>query len=174
MTRTAAAGHAHAHANAHASHLRRTIALARRRRRAVGPRAPLSLGAALADAVAATVGSWRFILVQSGVIAAWMAGNVLAGGSAWDPYPFILLNLLLSFQAAYTAPVIMMSQNRQSDVDRSRAVADYQVNIRAEAEIARLHEKIDLMRERQLMEVTQLLKAALARIEALEGRESKA
>ena len=160
-------------ANGRPSHVRRIVAIARRRRKS-GPPPPLPLGARLADGVAAAVGSWRFILIQSTLLAAWILGNALAGGGAWDPYPFILLNLLLSFQAAYTAPVIMMSQNRQSDVDRSRAVADYQVNIRAEAEIARLHEKIDLMRERQLMEVTQLLKAALARIEALEGRESKA
>ncbi|MBR0682596.1 DUF1003 domain-containing protein [Roseomonas eburnea] len=172
MNRTATASHTHA--NGQRSHLRRTIALARRRRRSLGPRTPLPLGAVLADAVAATVGSWRFIMVQSGLIIAWMTGNVLSGGGAWDPYPFILLNLLLSFQAAYTAPVIMMSQNRQSEVDRDRALADYQVNIRAEAEIARLHEKIDLMREQQLLEVTQLLKAALTRIEALEGRGTPA
>ena len=108
------------------------------------------------------------------MIAAWIGGNALFGRGGWDPYPFILLNLLLSFQAAYTAPVIMMSQNRQADVDRDRAMADYQVNIRAEAEIALLHEKIDLMRERELMEVTQMLKTALARIETLEGPGGRA
>ncbi len=156
------------------SHLRRTIALARRRRRALGPRPPPPFGAVLADTVAATVGSWRFILVQSGLIASWILGNAVFGAGGWDPYPFILLNLLLSFQAAYTAPVIMMSQNRQADIDRDRAMADYQVNIRAEAEIALLHEKIDLMRERELLEMTQLLKAALARIETLEGRGARA
>lgn len=158
------------HGQAYRRHLRATIALARQRRRGRGPRPRLSFGEAMADLVAASVGSWRFILVQTGLIAAWIAGNATFGGGAWDPYPFILLNLLLSFQAAYTAPVIMMSQNRQSDIDRDRAMADYQVNIRAEAEIALLHEKIDLMRERELMEMTQLLKAALARIETLEGR----
>ncbi len=156
--------------NGHHSHLRATIARARLRRRARGPAPPLPLGERLADAVAATVGSWRFILVQSGLILGWITGNATFGGGAWDPYPFILLNLLLSFQAAYTAPVIMMSQNRQADIDRDRAMADYQVNIRSEAEIALLHEKIDLMRERELLELTHLLKAALARIETLEGR----
>ncbi|WP_211187466.1 DUF1003 domain-containing protein [Neoroseomonas marina] len=130
----------------------------------------MPLGAVLADAVASTVGSWRFIIVQTGLITAWITGNAIFGGGAWDPYPFILLNLLLSFQAAYTAPVIMMSQNRQADIDRDRALADYQVNIRAEAEIALLHEKIDLMRERELIELTHLLKAALARIESLETK----
>lgn len=165
------ATHTHRHAgHAYRRHLRTAIRLARQRRRGTGPAPRLSFGPSLADAVAATVGSWRFILLQSGLIAAWILGNALTGGGAWDPYPFILLNLLLSFQAAYTAPVIMMSQNRQADIDRDRAMADYQVNIRAEAEIALLHEKIDLMRERELMEVTQLLKAALARIETLEDR----
>lgn len=165
---------AHHHGHAYRRHLRTTIALARQRRRGLGPRPPLPFGALLADAVAATVGSWRFIVIQTGLISAWILGNAVFGSGSWDPYPFILLNLLLSFQAAYTAPVIMMSQNRQADIDRDRAMADYQVNIRAEAEIALLHEKIDLMREQELMELTQLLKAALARIETLEARGKRA
>ncbi|GGJ36270.1 DUF1003 domain-containing protein [Neoroseomonas lacus] len=155
-------------ASAQPSHIRRTIALARRRRKS-GPPPPIPIGARLADAVAAAVGSWRFIVIQSALLALWITGNAVVGRSAWDPFPFILLNLLLSFQAAYTAPIIMMSQNRLSDVDRERALADYQVNIRAEAEIALLHEKIDLMRERELMELTLLLKTSLARIESLEN-----
>lgn len=155
------------------THIRRTVARAKRRRAKVPPLP--TLGARLADAVAATVGSWRFVLVQSVLLVAWLTGNVLAGERGWDPYPFILLNLLLSFQAAYTAPIIMMSQNRQSDVDRDRALADYQVNLRAEADITLLHEKIDLLRERQLAEVTELLRRAVDRIEALEARlEGKA
>jgi uncharacterized membrane protein len=161
---------AHHHAPHHdrtPTHLRRTIALAKKRRGA-GAQEPQGLGARLADAVAATVGSWRFILLQSALLLAWIAINAVLGRSAWDPFPFILLNLLLSFQAAYTAPIIMMSQNRQADIDRDRAVADYQVNIRAEAEIALLHEKVDLLREQQLAEMTELLKRALARIEKLE------
>lgn len=152
------------------THLRRTIARAKRRRAASAPAQHVPLGDRLADAVAATVGSWRFITIQSGLLAAWVLANAVLGGGAWDPYPFILLNLLLSFQAAYTAPIIMMSQNRQADVDRDRAVADYQVNLRAEAEIALLHEKIDLLREQQLVELTEMLRRALARIETLEGR----
>lgn len=155
------------------SHIRRVVAIARRRRKS-GPPPPLPLGARLADGVAAAVGSWPFILIQSTLLAAWITGNALAGGGAWDPFPFILLNLMLSFQAAYTAPIIMMSQNRLSDVDRERALADYQVNLRAEAEIALLHEKVDLMRERELLELTALLRETLARLQTLEDREKPA
>jgi len=151
-------------------HLRLAIARARARRRSPGPRRRITLGDRLADAVAATVGSWRFIVIQSGLLCAWIVGNSLAGSAAWDPFPFILLNLLLSFQAAYTAPIIMMSQNRSADLDRDRATADYQVNIRAEAEIALLHEKVDLLRERQLEELIGLLKQTLERLEAKEGK----
>jgi len=149
------------------THLRRVLTLARKRRRG-GVSTPPTLGERLSDRVAATVGSWRFVLIQSALLSLWIIGNIFADTEAWDPYPFILLNLLLSFQAAYTAPIIMMSQNRQSNVDRGRAIADYQVNLRAEADITLLHEKIDLLREQQLMEMTGLLKRALERIEALE------
>jgi uncharacterized membrane protein len=146
--------------------MRRTIARAKMRRGGATRRA--SLTDRLADAVASTVGSWRFVLLQSVLLAAWIVGNSVLGSGAPDPYPFILLNLLLSFQAAYTAPIIMMSQNRQAGLDRGRAVADYQVNLRAEAEIALLHEKLDAMRERQLAEMTGMLKRVLERIEKLE------
>ena len=152
------------------THLRRTIARAKKRRAPRRPPHRLPIGERLADLVAATVGSWRFILIQSALLLGWIAGNVAFGGGAWDPYPFILLNLLLSFQAAYTAPIIMMSQNRQGDLDRDRAVADYQVNLRAEAEIALLHEKIDLLREQELVALTEMLKRTLARLETLEER----
>ncbi|WP_137180080.1 DUF1003 domain-containing protein [Roseomonas sp. AR75] len=152
------------------NHIRRTIARAKRRR-GNAPMPP-GLGERLADAVAATVGSWRFIAVQSALLGAWIVANAVAGREAWDPFPFILLNLLLSFQAAYTAPVIMMSQNRQSDMDRDRALADYQVNLRAEAEIALLHEKVDLLREQEVQELTRLLRDTLARLEKLEERRA--
>jgi len=164
------AAHPEHHHHRRHIHLRTALSRARERRRGEGPAPPLTLGERLSDLVAATVGSWRFILIQSGLLLAWLIANAAFGGNAWDPYPFILLNLMLSFQAAYTAPIIMMSQNRQSDIDRIRSIADYQVNIRSEAEISLLHEKIDLLREQQVAELISLLKASLGRIEALENR----
>ncbi len=132
----------------------------RKKRPAAQPRLPPpGTGQRIADRVAAIVGSWPFIAIQSAAIAAWMTGNVIAGASAWDPYPFILLNLLLSFQAAYTAPVIMMSQNRQSEIDRHNAGNDYHVNLKAELEIEQLHQKIDLMREQEIMELVKLVRS---------------
>ena len=96
-----------------------------------------------ADKVAAIVGSWRFILIQSSILSLWIVLNVIAWHYRWDPYPFILLNLVLSFQAAFTAPIIMMSQNRQSEIDRKRAENDYQINTKAEEEIREMHAKLD-------------------------------
>jgi len=127
-------------------------------------------GQRLADAVATTIGSWRFIIFQSTAIVVWITGNVLAGKSAWDPYPFILLNLLLSFQAAYTAPAIMMSQNRQSELDRKHAENDYEINIKAELEIELLHEKIDLMKEKELLALTEAVTALSKQVETLSRR----
>jgi len=125
----------------------------------------LTPGAALADWVAETVGSWRFIVVQSVILAIWITLNVMAFIRHWDPYPFILLNLVLSFQAAYAAPIIMMSQNRQSEIDRRNAQHDYRINVKAELEIELLHSKIDALREReivQLLSIIQRLSAHLA------------
>jgi uncharacterized membrane protein len=115
--------------------------------------APKSFAERAADTVANVVGSWRFIIIQSALLFAWIAFNALSDGRV-DPYPFILLNLLLSFQAAYTAPVIMMSQNRQADIDRARNIADYEVNRKAELEIETLHEKLDLLREQEIAQLT--------------------
>ncbi|QOF76185.1 DUF1003 domain-containing protein [Variovorax sp. 38R] len=127
-------------------------------------------GQRLADTVAATVGSWRFIIFQSTAIVLWIAGNAMTGNGAWDPYPFILLNLLLSFQAAYTAPAIMMSQNRQSEQDRRHAETDYEINVKAELEIELLHEKIDLLKERELLTLTEAVRALTRQIEGLSAR----
>jgi uncharacterized membrane protein len=114
----------------------------------------LTVGQRVADAVAATMGSWTFIIAQSVLLVAWIALNVTAYVNQWDPYPFILLNLALSFQAAYAAPFIMMSQNRQQDVDRKCADDDYQINIKAELEIELLHQKIDQLRETEVLQLT--------------------
>ncbi|MBL0951439.1 MAG: DUF1003 domain-containing protein [Pseudomonas sp.] len=134
-----------------------------------------SFGERLSDKVAAVGGSWTFIICFSLTMLGWMLINtdVLSHfGMAFDPYPYIFLNLMLSTLAAIQAPIIMMSQNRQANVDRGRAVADYQVNLRAEAEIALLHEKLDLLREQQLTELTDLLRRALERIDRLETKPS--
>jgi uncharacterized membrane protein len=115
----------------------------------------LTAGQKIADTVAATMGSWRFIIIQSVILLFWIALNVTAFVQQWDPYPFILLNLALSFQAAYAAPFIMMSQNRQQDIDRKKAEDDFQVNIKAELEIELLHQKIDQLRETEVLQLTQ-------------------
>jgi uncharacterized membrane protein len=110
----------------------------------------LTFGQRVADNVAATMGSWPFIILQSMILLAWIALNLTAWIRHWDPYPFILLNLALSFQAAYAAPFIMMSQNRQQDVDRRKAADDYEVNIKCELEIELLHQKLDQLREQEI------------------------
>ena len=91
-----------------------------------------------ADAVAKVMGSWNFLIAQSLILGAWVALNITAWVEHWDPYPFILLNLMLSFQAAYAAPILLMSANRQAAVDRAQAHGDYLVNQRAEAEVEEL------------------------------------
>lgn len=131
-------------------------------------------GQRVADWVAALVGSWRFIIIQSCLLVVWIAINVIAVVQHWDPYPFILLNLLLSFQAAYTAPLIMMSQNRQAAIDRRNAAHDYDINVKAELEIETLHEKIDLLREQEVVELTRLLREMQAMIAAMERRSKSA
>lgn len=122
----------------------------------------LTRGQKIADKVAATMGSWSFIIIQTTILFFWIVLNVTAYVREWDPYPFILLNLALSFQAAYAAPFIMMSQNRQQDIDRKEAENDYRINIKAELEIELLHEKIELlhqkidqMREKEVVTLTE-------------------
>jgi uncharacterized membrane protein len=137
---------------------------ARRRRSDAKPKPELSMGERVADWVAATMGSWTFIIVQSIILIAWMVLNITAYVQQWDPYPFILLNLVLSFQAAYAAPVIMMSQNRQATIDRAAAEADYGVNAKAELEIELLHQKMDLLREQEVSELIQVIRRLEARL----------
>lgn len=113
----------------------------------------LTLGQRVADRVAGFGGSWTFILSFMGFLVIWIAVNVWwFSHRAFDPYPFILLNLILSCIAALQAPVIMMSQNRQEEKDRERARKDYMVNLKSELEIRMLHEKLDhLISEQQVM-----------------------
>ncbi|MFN3850064.1 MAG: DUF1003 domain-containing protein [Spirosomataceae bacterium] len=104
----------------------------------------LSLGQRLSDKIADFGGSWTFITIFMVILISWMIINaVFLKSSAFDPYPFILLNLVLSCIAALQAPIIMMSQNRQEEKDRERAKKDYQINLRAELEIRLLHQKLD-------------------------------
>jgi uncharacterized membrane protein len=131
------------------------------------PKPPVLLGDRFADRVAEIVGSWRFVIIQSTLLAIWLALNVTAFVHHWDPYPFILLNLMLSFQAAYTAPIIMMSQNRQAQIDRHDAKHDYEVNMKAELEIELLHDKMNLLREEEVVEIIKLIQEQNQKIEHL-------
>jgi uncharacterized membrane protein len=145
---------------------------AARRRRAKPHESVPRFGERISDSVAALVGSWPFIIVQSIILVIWMVLNVTAYVQRWDPYPFILLNLVLSFQAAYAAPIIMMSQNRQAAIDRKEAKHDYDINIKAELEIELLHQKIDLLRETEIQELTRTIRSLEDRIVAKEAPAS--
>jgi uncharacterized membrane protein len=119
----------------------------------------LTFGQHVADKVAAFGGSWTFILLFGGIILGWITLNTILLASTkntFDPYPFILLNLVLSMLAALQAPVIMMSQNRLSVKDRLDASHDYEVNLKAEMEIANLHEKLDELREKKWAELVEM------------------
>ncbi len=105
----------------------------------------MTLGQRVADRVADTIGSWPFIIIQTCILTIWIILNVIGWIKHWDPYPFILLNLALSFQAAYSGPVIMMSQNRQSAKDRIAAEVDHEVNTKAELEINNLIRRLDVL-----------------------------
>ena len=116
-----------------------------------------TFGSRLSDAVAKGMGSWRFIIVQTILVILWMALNLVGFIYHWDVYPFILLNLLFSTQAAYAAPIIMMSQNRQSERDRVQAQADYQTNIDAKQEIEALATKLNQLEVEKLDKIIAML-----------------
>ena len=128
-----------------------------------------SQGERIADIVTETVGSWRFIIIQSCLLAIWIALNVSAWIAHWDPYPFILLNLALSFQAAYATPFILMSQNRQSTIDRDKAQQDLDCDLKAEMEIELLHEKLDSLKDKEIADLQLALQRQYAIIQRLEG-----
>jgi len=121
----------------------------------------MTFGERIADRVAGFGGSWTFILTFLSVLVIYTAINVVLGRTAWDPYPFILLNLFLSMLAAIQAPVIMMSQNRQDTKDRLRSELDFDVNRRAESEIQGLARKLNLLGE-QINDVEDLLRQKLS------------
>ena len=120
----------------------------------------LTFGQRLADQVASFGGSWTFIMIFASILLSWIILNsvILARmNSAFDPYPYILLNLFLSMLASIQAPIIMMSQKRQAAKDRLDAAHDYEVNMKAELEIADLHKKMDELREKQWLELIEML-----------------
>ena len=117
-----------------------------------------TLGQRAADAIAKFAGSWAFIFSFTGVLILWMVVNALLASKAFDPYPFILLNLVLSCVAAIQAPLIMMSQNRQEEKDRRRAENDYKVNLKTEIMIEDLYDKVNAILAKQ-SELEKLLRA---------------
>jgi uncharacterized membrane protein len=125
-----------------------------------------TLGERVADRVAAFGGSWTFIFLFLGVLLAWVGMNTWAAARAPDPFPFIFLNLILSMVAALQAPVIMMSQNRQTEKDREAMAHDYEVNLKAELEIMSLHDKIDALR---LSHLDGRLDEIMKRLEGIEA-----
>ncbi len=129
-----------------------------------------SRGQRAADAVARFGGSWTFVGLFAAVMLSWVLLNAVllaSRGSTFDPYPYILLNLFLSMLAAIQAPVILMSQNRQSEKDRLGAEHDYEVNLKAELEIMLLHEKVDNLRQTQWQELLTLQKDQLRLLASL-------
>jgi uncharacterized membrane protein len=126
-----------------------------------------SLGDRVADAIARVGGSWSFIIGFLVFLAIWTLANAwMLGRDTFDPYPFVFLNLVLSMIAALQAPVIMMSQNRQTERDRLEATHDYEVNLKAEIEIMALHEKIDLLRQKEITELRDEIAALRALLAA--------
>ncbi|MBI1281913.1 MAG: DUF1003 domain-containing protein [Anaerolineaceae bacterium] len=120
-----------------------------------------TLGDRFADKISSLAGSWRFIIFFCLLMGVWIGVNAILGSHAFDPFPFILLNLALSTLAALQAPVILMSQNRQAAKDRAVAQNDYQVNLKSEVEIADLHRKVDSLTEALTMQ-TRLVNALVA------------
>lgn len=141
--------------------------------------AMISRGQRAADAVAAFGGSWIFIGLFAATMLAWIALNslvLLRYDKAFDPYPYILLNLVLSMLAAIQAPIILMSQNRQAEKDRLNAQHDYEVNLKAELEIMLLHEKMDMLREGQwnmLLDLQREQLVLLTRLNALNEQKDQ-
>jgi uncharacterized membrane protein len=130
----------------------------------------MTFGQRLADKVASFGGSWAFISIFAVVLVIWILLNsfvLITYSKAFDPYPYILLNLFLSMLAAIQAPIILMSQNRQAYKDRLSAEHDYEVNLKAELEIMTLHEKLDVLRERQWSELISIQKEQLTLLSQL-------
>ncbi len=135
------------------------------------PQEVLSRGQSISDKVASFGGSWKFIISFSVILAVWILFNELSPASGrFDPYPFILMNLVLSAIAALQAPIIMMSQNRKEEKDRKRSENDYLINLKAELELRSLHQKIDLLLQEQ---IKSLFDSQLRQLKMLEKIEAK-
>ena len=132
-----------------------------------------SFGERAADQVARFGGSWHFLILFGVILVVWMAANVVMASRAFDPYPFILLNLVLSCVAAVQAPIIMMSQRRTEAKDRIRSLNDYQVNLKAELEIRHLHEKVDHLMMRQWERLAELQRLQIEMMQELLDRKRK-
>lgn len=127
-----------------------------------------SFSSKVADKVASFGGSWKFIILFVAFMLVWISINLYLLQKPFDPFPFILLNLFLSFIAAVQAPVIMMSQNRKEEKDRQRAVNDYLVNLKSEIELRNLHQKIDLLMSEQMQTLFEIQKAQLEMMEDIQ------
>jgi uncharacterized membrane protein len=116
-----------------------------------------TFGQRIADSISNGMGSWTFIIIQTIFVLGWMACNLIGYLMHWDPYPFILLNLLFSTQAAYAAPIIMMSQKRQNERDRLQAMDDYQTNLEAKLEIEELQRRLNRIETDKLDKILAIL-----------------
>ena len=138
------------------------------------PKEIMTRGQSISDKVARCGGSWSFILSFSALLFAWILVNIfLSDANKFDPYPFILMNLVLSTIAALQAPVIMMSQNRKEEKDRKRNENDYMVNLKAELQVRSLHQKIDLMQKEQMKVLYETQAKQLELLEKIEQRLAK-
>ena len=137
------------------------------------PKETFSRGQMVADKVATFGGSWTFIISFGVVLFCWITMNIILATKAFDPYPFILLNLVLSCIAALQAPVIMMSQNRKEEKDRKRAENDYLVNLKAEIEVRNLHQKINLLMEEQFKTLMEIQRYQTELLEDISGKKKQ-
>lgn len=131
---------------------------------------PSNIGDSLADLCTSIIGSWKFIIFQATFLVFWITMNVYAWIHAWDPFPFVLLNLVLSFQAAFSAPIIMMSQNRQGAIDRKKIDNDYDISVKIQLEIELLHEKMDKLRGSEIKQIAQSVRDLADKVEALSAK----
>lgn len=132
-----------------------------------------TFGEHLADVITGGIATWTFILIQSTIIIAWTTYNLLFKKSGFDPYPFVLLNLFLSFQAAYTAPAIMMSQKRQNINDSRRNEIESNINVKTDLELYQLHEKIDSIKDKDITEIKTIMKELIEEVRKVQSNTSR-